>query len=85
MKKSIYTSVIFFIVSIPFILKAISLFSNAAVDGDGIGLYFLGIEINDKLLYEQIPVYAWSFLAIGVLLIFVSVILLFRYRKSNAS
>jgi hypothetical protein len=83
-KKLRNISIILFIVSLPFILKAISLFTVVR-DGNGIGLYFIGLEINDKLPYGQIPVYAWSFLAIGVLLILFSVILFFRYRKSKAS
>lgn len=79
---------IIFVISIPFILKAINLYNgfyNEVSDGDGIGLYFLSIEINDKLPYGQIPFYLWSFLVIGILLIIFSVILFIRAKKPKES
>lgn len=72
---------IIFVVSIPFILKALELYKRFYIevrDGDGIGLYFSGIEINDKLPYGQIPFYLWSFLVIGILLIMFSIIVFIR-------
>lgn len=78
-------SMIIFVISITFILKALHLYSrfyNEVRDGDGIGLYFFGIEINDKLPYGQIPFYLWSFLAIGILLFIFSVILFIKSEKA---
>jgi len=75
---------IIFAISILFILKALDLyyiFYIGVRDGDGIGLYFLGVEINDKLPYGQIPFYLWRFLAIGTLLIIFSVILFIWAKK----
>lgn len=71
-------SIFLMLTSIPFILKSVSLF-NTIKDGDGIGLYFLGIEFNDKLRFEQIPKYAWGFLIIGLSLILISWVI---YLKS---
>jgi CRISPR/Cas system-associated protein Cas10 (large subunit of type III CRISPR-Cas system) len=79
-----FAAIILFLVSILFIAKALDLYNrfyNEVRDGDGIGLYFYGFEINDKLLYEQIPFYLWSFLAIGILLIIFSVILFIRAKR----
>jgi hypothetical protein len=70
-------SILLIVFSSAFILKSISL-SRMIKDGDGIGLYFLGFEINDKILFEQIPKYSWSFLIIGLVLIFVSVVLFYN-------
>ena len=75
---------IIFVISIPFILKALDLYNrfyNEVRDGDGIGLYFFGIEINDKLPYGQIPFYLWSFFAIGILLMVFAVILFIRAKR----
>lgn len=62
-------------------LKLYYVLYNEVKDGDGIGLYFLGIEINDKLPYGQIPLYLWSFLTIGVLLIISSIFLILRAKR----
>jgi hypothetical protein len=75
---------IIFVISITFILKALDLYNrfyNEVRDGDGIGLYFFGIEINDRLPYGEIPFYLWSFLAIGTLLIIFSVILFIKAKR----
>lgn len=82
-----YISVIAIIASIPFFLKAFALFNiinNANRDGDGIGLYFLGLEINDRLRYEQIPSYSGTFLVIGLLLVVCSIVMYVRTRKQEA-
>jgi hypothetical protein len=36
------------------------------VDGNGIGIYFLGIEINDRVPEESIPPYAIGLFAAGL-------------------
>ncbi|MCO1602522.1 hypothetical protein [Desulfosporosinus nitroreducens] len=57
MKRLRFIAKIIFVISIPFILKALDLYNrfyHEVWDGDGIGLYFFGIEINDKLPYGQI-------------------------------
>jgi len=53
-----FIAMIIFAISILFILKAVDLYNtlyHEVWDGDGIGLYFFGIEINDRLPYGQIP------------------------------
>lgn len=75
---------IVFVISILFILKALELFNRFYIevrDGDGIGLYFLGFEINDKLPYGEIPFYLWGFLTIGMLLIILSIFLFHRAKR----
>ena len=47
-------------------------------------LYFLGIEVNDKLRYEQIPQYSWTFLIIGTLFTISSIVIYIRSRKVTA-
>lgn len=84
MNKLRFIAMIIFLISIPFILKALDLYNrfyNEVRDGDGIGLYFFGIEINDKLPYGQIPIYLWSFFTIGILLILFAVILFIRAKR----
>lgn len=84
MNKLRFTSIIIFIISLPFINIALKLYHELYAevrDGDGIGLYFLGIEINDKLSYEQIPSYFWGFLTVGLLLIVISFFLFFKTKN----
>jgi hypothetical protein len=44
-----------------------------AVDGDGIGVYFLGMEINEKVPTADIPSYANGFLGTGTILLLLAV------------
>lgn len=84
MNRLRFIAMIIFVISIPFILKALDLYNrfyNEVRDGDGIGLYFLGIETNDKLPYGQIPIYLWSFFIIGILLMVFAVILFIRAKR----
>ncbi len=86
MNRLRFLAIIIFVISTPFILKALELFNRFYVEvrnGDGIGLYFLGFEINDKLSYGVIPFYFWSFLAIGIVLIILSIILFVRAKSSK--
>jgi hypothetical protein len=50
--------------------KSIGLWSlGTNVDGDGIGLQFLGFEINDRVSEENIPRYAAGFFTSGIIII----------------
>ena len=37
-------------------------------DGDGIGIYLLGFEINDKVPIRHVPLYATAIATLGVIL-----------------
>jgi hypothetical protein len=58
----------FIIITILFFMLSAALFNkhnelkNIVFDGDGIGLYFLGVEINDTVPNEQVATYALRFL-----------------------
>jgi hypothetical protein len=52
------------------------------VDGDGIGIHFLGIEMEDSLAEQNIPKAATAFLAAGVLLVLYSIISAFMFKKA---
>jgi hypothetical protein len=43
------------------------------VDGNGIGVYFLGMEINDKVQSADIPSYANGFLGTGAIFLLLAV------------
>ncbi len=50
------------IISVLFLIKGIELWSVIDhVDGDGIGITFLGFNINDRVLNESISGYAMGF------------------------
>jgi hypothetical protein len=51
------------------------------VDGDGIGVAFLGIEMADDLPEQEIPKAAAVFYTAGTSLLLYSFILAFRFRK----
>ncbi|NBI29084.1 hypothetical protein [Chengkuizengella marina] len=62
--------------------KGITLWSiGTDVDGAGIGIYFLGLEINDKVLEERIPPYAYGFLITSLITLLISIILLIKNLK----
>lgn len=46
------------------------------VDGDGIGVYFLGLEINDSVPETSIPRYAIGFFISGLITALLSLVLL---------
>lgn len=57
--------------------KGINLWSiGTNVDGDGIGIYFLVFEINDRVLTADIRKYAICFFVTSVLAILVSFFLI---------
>lgn len=50
------------IISVLFLVKGIELWSVVDnVDGDGIGISFLGLSISDRVLNDRIPGYALGF------------------------
>jgi hypothetical protein len=55
------------------------------VDGDGIGLYFLTLEINDKVQEASIPAYANGFFASSFVVFIISFLIVgmsLKYRKN---
>ncbi|WP_202908628.1 hypothetical protein [Halalkalibacillus sediminis] len=53
--------------------KGLDLWSiGSDVDGEGIGLYFLGIEINDRVPEESIPSYAVGFFISSLVVLILS-------------
>lgn len=56
------------------------------VDGDGIGVYFLGMELNDRVAAADIPSYANGFLGTGTifLLLAVSLFVILLQGKSTS-
>lgn len=46
------------------------------VDGDGIGVYFFAMEINDRVPEEEIPFYAKGFFISSFVVFIISVIFL---------
>ncbi|NMH71653.1 hypothetical protein HF078_01055 [Bacillus sp. RO2] len=58
-----------------FISKGLQLWSyGSAVDGGGIGVYFLGLEINDRVIEVYIPIYAIGFFIAGLSTLLLSII-----------
>jgi hypothetical protein len=53
------------------------------IDGDGIGISFLGIEINDNVAISQVPYYAWSMIGLGILLFIIITYLNFKLMKKS--
>jgi len=41
-------------------------------DGDGIGIYILGFEINDKVPIGHVPIYATAIAILGIALIIIN-------------
>lgn len=51
------------------------------VDGSGIGISFLGFEVNDSVLEENIPLYTAGFLLMSVIML-ISSVFVFRSGKT---
>jgi len=63
--------IVLFLVGALFTYKGINLYLSYFnfIDGDGIGIYFLGFEINDKVPIGYVPIYATSITILGIMLI----------------
>ncbi|WP_163102458.1 hypothetical protein [Peribacillus alkalitolerans] len=53
------------------------------IDGDGMGISFLGIKINDSVAITQVPYYAWSMIGLGILLFITITYLNFKLMKKT--
>ncbi len=75
--------VLFVGLSILTVLKGLELrLYGTDVDGQGIGVYFLFFEINDRVPENDIPSYAYGFFISSLLALFIAVGLVFnRYLK----
>lgn len=57
--------------------KGVDLWSlGTNVDGDGIGIHFIGFEINDRVPKASIPVYAIGFLASSLVTLLIGIVLI---------
>lgn len=62
------------ILTILLISKGLQLWSYGSdVDGGGIGVFFLGLEINDRVLEVNIPTYAIGFFIAGLCTLLMSI------------
>lgn len=62
------------IISILFLFKGIELWSAIDhVDGDGIGISFIGLSISERVLNESIPGYALGFTISSIIPILVAI------------
>lgn len=67
-------TILLLLISMLFLVKGIELWSAlGSVDGDGIGIKFIGVNINDHVLKENIPGYALGFSIASLIPILVAV------------
>lgn len=68
-QKFKWSFVVFLLVfAVLFLIKGLQLQAlGTRVDGEGIGIYFLLFEVNDKVKAENIPLYAISFFGFSIL------------------
>jgi hypothetical protein len=70
------------VIAVVLILFAVLLFNKGLdlwslgtnVDGDGIGVYFIAFEINDRVSEEKIPSYAIGFLISSFVAFIISIL-----------
>lgn len=78
-------SIAFVLITVLLINKGIELWSMGTnVDGAGIGIHFLGVEINDRVLEENIPSYAFGFFITSFITLVASIITL-KVKSSRAA
>jgi hypothetical protein len=62
------------------VYKGLELWSlGTNVDGDGIGIHFLGLEINDRVSEASIPTYAVCFFVVSFITLLIA---FYSYRKN---
>jgi len=65
---------LFAIMTCLFFIKSYELFTiQEHVDGDGIGLTFLGVEMNEKVSISSIASYSIGFLLMGIVSLIISI------------
>ncbi|AST91112.1 hypothetical protein BC6307_07385 [Sutcliffiella cohnii] len=75
---------ILILLAIALLIKGFNLLSvGKNVDGDGIGVYFLFMEINDRVPVESIPVYAIGFFISSIVAFLLSAVLVGLDLKSK--
>lgn len=78
-------SVAFVLITILLVNKGIELWSlGTNVDGAGIGINFLGVEINERVSEENIPSYAFGFFLTSVFTLLASIIAL-KVKRNRAA
>ncbi|MFT9598304.1 hypothetical protein [Mesobacillus sp.] len=81
-------AVVLFLFAVLLFDKGLELWSlGTNVDGDGIGVYFFALEINDRVPEERVPSYAigfliWSLIAFIIAMFFVWMNLKIRNKTS---
>lgn len=74
------------IISILFLEKGIELWSSIdKVDGDGIGISFVGLSVSERVLNESIPGYALGFTISALIPILVAINIAIKSKKSMYS
>ncbi|MRG87915.1 hypothetical protein [Salinibacillus xinjiangensis] len=81
--KNIILSVVSFIIGIVLFVESYKLFSIESVDGTGIGVYVLGLQISDAVPKENLSFYAIAFLLVGMFLVITSVVFIRKIYKKR--
>lgn len=77
-------AVVLILFAVLFFNKGLDLWSlGTNVDGDGIGVYFLVFEINDRVPEESIPTYTIGFYISSVVAFIISIALVAINLKSR--
>ncbi|WP_316568938.1 hypothetical protein [Neobacillus sp. YIM B06451] len=85
MGRKIIWVMIFSILGVLFFEKGMSLLGAIhLVDGEGIGLSFLGIEVNDRIPAGHIIYYSIGFILFGVTLFCTAFVMVFKYIRKVA-
>lgn len=72
------------VIGLLFLLKGIELWSVIGkVDGEGIGISFLGMNISDKVLNESISGYALGFTVSSIIPILVAINIAMKRQSGN--
>ena len=77
-------SLILIMLSVMLFTKGLELWSlGTNVDGSGIGVYFLGLEINDRVSEKIIPVYSIGFFIASMVALLITLVSMLNisYRK----
>ncbi|MGA4721225.1 hypothetical protein [Fictibacillus nanhaiensis] len=81
------TGILFSVLGVLLLTQGLHLRSigEEKVDGNGIGVYFLGMEINEKVARADIPSYANGFLGSGTIFLLLAVCLFVILLKEKST
>jgi hypothetical protein len=77
--------VVFSLLGVALLITGINVRSITTIDGDGVSISFLGMQINERVAMSDLPSYANGFLGTGTIFLILAVCLFFILLKEKST